>query len=138
MLFHIVNNQIIRVKEIKEEGIYLRTSYQRLYSKNKEGGLEVYKKMSELSLMQLLSNKLPREKGDHPIGSVMMTTIFNNETKAETTKVGRSFLHPKDHWNTKTALYIAAARSIPEQVPFFNDFLDKTTLVNSIVDAYLR
>ena len=55
----------------------------------------------------------------------------------DVTKVGYSLLHPKDHWNTKTALYVAAARSIPDD-PFGNDFLDKQTVINTVVETYLK
>lgn len=147
MLFEVVNNQLVRAEELKSKGLFIRTSYQRIHAplefKNNPRGF-VNKGLGDMvsitaALMQKYSNKVPKNPGEHPIGSVMITTIYNrlNEQDYEMTKVGYSLLHPKDHWNTKTALYVAAARSIPDE-PFNTDFLDKQTVVNTVVETYLK
>lgn len=143
MLFTVQNGQLVRVKELPETGYAMRTTYQRIkaFEDNHKGVSDREKRsyvtaqlkaMTPQQLVELGVNLIPSCGGQHPIGSLMICSLFKDDKWLGSTP-GLALLHPIDRWKTQTALYTAASRCLSEFAG-----IDHKTLVNEVCSYYLR
>lgn len=118
MLLKIEGTKLIELPSnatLEEDKFYLRVSYQKLKSKNKNV-LEHPKHHfwgTECKQQQLLNkavSKLEFEKGSHPVGCIVGVTYLKGN-KVDCEFFATSFRHPKDHWNGYTAICEALSKT---------------------------
>lgn len=142
MLFTTDNHQLKRIKpnELPDQGFYIRTTYQKLYSSNKavinnpivHYTVEQSRFVKPEVIEQIKAGQMQKQKGEHPVGAIFIYQQYK-DGQLLSEHVGYSFLNPKDKWNKRTAVSNAASKAIQNGL---SDFIDRTTMINTISEHY--